>query len=131
MSVGIWAVEGAAIGFLCSVAIISIRQWIWGAAFGYLSPTEIDSISISHGALLGAIYIPIARLILLDGQNEWKAITAACITAIALGVVGFRFGGGPYLPTVSASIGFWMACGLIYEQRRRERYAAGFNSYFK
>jgi len=129
-SIGLWILEGAALGAVCCGAILALRAWIWGDMFEQLNRAEIVSVSLSHGARLGAIYFPIARLFLLDGPNEGKATLATCMATIAFGVVGIWFG-GPLVPTIAASVGFWGSCGLIYEQRRRERYAAGFNSFFK
>ena len=120
---------GAVAGFVCALIILKVRVALWGDLFGP-SPADIWRAAYSRGALLGALYYPLAWLTLLEKENQGNALVAACVGTVLIGIVGFRVA-GPATSTIAASVGFWGACAAMYQRRRRDRNRADFGSYFR
>lgn len=128
LGVGYRVVTGAGLGFACALAILFARTFVWGDLFGTASP---DLLSAAYrGALLGAIYYPLAWLTLLEKEKQLNATIAVCIGTIVIGIVGFRFGGAG-MTGAAASVGFWGTCAALYQRRHRDRNRADFGSYFR
>lgn len=119
---------GGALGFAC--ALVILRFAILG---GDPSDTAIWHGATTWGVWLGMTYYPVAWLVFLQPERQLNATIALCIATIALGIIGFRAGGIGLTgaPAVSASIGFWGMAFALYQRRRSDRKAVGFNSYFK
>jgi len=129
IGVGYHVVVGAALGFACAIVILTARAMMWGDQFGPVDGA-IWATAYAHGALFGAIYYPLARSTLLEKENPFGATVAACLGAVVIGIIGFRFA-GPAPPAISASIGFWGTCAAIYQRRKRDRNQTDFGSYFR
>jgi hypothetical protein len=120
---------GAALGFACAVVILAAPTWIWSDAIGPPG-ADIWWTAFSHGALFGAISYPLARLTLLEKENQVNATIAVCAVGVVFGLIAFRLG-GPSIAGIAAPFGFWAMCALIYQRRMRDRNRSDFGSYFR
>lgn len=114
-------------GVASALAIVFTRLFVWRDLFGAGSG---DLTSAAYrGAILGAIFYPLARLTLLDKENQLYAAIAVCVGTIIFGA-GLKYA-GPGMTSVAASLGFWASCAALYQRRRRDRNRADFGSYFR
>lgn len=121
IGIGFRMLAGAALGFVCALAL---------RAVGGTDGANITGTALSIGALLGAIYYPLAFRTLLAGENQRNATVAVFAMTFVFGMFGLRTA-GPEFTATFASFGFWGACAAIYRSRRRERNRADFGSYFR
>ncbi|HXW76374.1 MAG TPA: hypothetical protein VEJ20_03100, partial [Candidatus Eremiobacteraceae bacterium] len=125
---GIRIVVGAALGFACAFIILHVQNnLLRGRA---MSDETIVAVSYHVGALLGAIFYPIAWLTVLKGERPVGATIATCLAGIATGIVGGLLL-GPVATAYIASFGFWGACAAIYQRREGAEEAESYESYFR
>ncbi len=122
---------GAVLGFACAVlvgvgveplgrgeTVVSSTRW-WSAAHE----------AWPWGAVLGALYLPLACALLANRSNLVNATIVASIAAVIFGIIGDA-GVLDAPPALSASLGFWVAIFGIYGYGRRERKGGGFGGYY-
>ena len=128
LALGSRVVIGAALGFVCAVAIIGVNSS--GAAFSPQDALRHTVVAAwKTGGLLGAIYLPIASAWFLPKQNQAKMIAVAVAFAIISGVLGFSVM-GPWAPaSVAASFGFWIVIFAMDQHDQRSRSWRGRGSY--
>jgi hypothetical protein len=128
IGIGYRILAGAVLGFGCAIVILIAREILWGDVSVENNVWQV--VYTRGGAVLGAIYYPLAWLTLLEKENQVPATIAVCLPTIFLGLVGYSFG-GPGITAIGASVGFWGTCASIYQRRKRDRNRADFGSYFR